>query len=125
MQRNYRGQRKDTKEWVYGYYYCFGNMHYIHVIEQFVCGASLSSVEVIPETVGQSTGLPDKNGKEIYEGDTVKINDNEICIVEYREDIASFILASPDKKHCYIFFESREAVLEVVDNPELFQEVDK
>ena len=67
--------------------------------------------EVIPETVGQWTGLKDKNDVNIYEGDRVKIeNENESGVIEYSG--SSFIISC-----CHgCYFDWMESEVEVIGN---------
>ena len=66
----FRGKRTDNGEWVYGNY-CIAEKLDKSGAEYFIIEieAEGSQYYVIPETVGQFTGIIDENGKKVFEGD--------------------------------------------------------
>ena len=122
----FRAKNKDTGEWVVGANHLdqwpSNTLQWLSRFWEWVEGGILD-----PETVGQYTGLPDKNGQEKYEGDVVRDADN-IGVVFWNDWRAMFgidasITDKPSNKFIAPFddWSDWKVIGNIYENPELLE----
>lgn len=121
----FRGKRTDTGDWVEGVYMpaVDNDPPYIFRSPRYAMG-----YEVDPDTVGECTGLKDKNGKLIFEGDVLDCKSGmyERCKVIFNEFCSAFQLMCADGFSdffiCSIDHTHMEIIGNIHDNKELLNE---
>ena len=122
----FRGKRVDNGEWEYG---CVvEDWSKKNTKPNIKIHNNIGKFAVIPETVGQYTGLCDKNGKKVFEGDIVidkydKEKFGFVGIVIYNPTLTQFQIYSDKQPDYVVNLGSRRQSVKVLgnihDNPEL------
>lgn len=132
----FRGKRVDNGEWVEGFLFKY-NGEYCIQLEGIECDDyglyPRCYAEVIPETIGQFTGLT-ANGKKIFEGDICRFREwskGDMCwIGKVHYEHQQFVISGNPNKECESEFllvmsrfipENIEIIGNIHDNPELLK----
>lgn len=112
----FRGKSLRTEKWIQGYLFRCWERAYI---AWGMVNDNADMKEVDPETVCQYTGLTDKNGRKIFEGDI--INDIDYGIMKCIYLHGSFVWYKEDgfRIECMKYVPVIEVIGNIFDNPEL------
>ena len=111
----FRGKRIDNGEWVFGDFICEPFGYCIQVVTHSGNGYSRKKYVITEETVGQYTGLKDKNGKRIFEWDILALQGGRPRVVRFED--GAFILEGSSIP--MRFANKFEVIGNITDNPEL------
>ena len=130
----FRGKRVGSEEWVEGFYLTspeFDNQE----VAVITTDKPRNPYYVSKETIGQYTGLTDKNGTKIFEGDIVKLylevpylpsqlkKISAVGVVEFNTEKSSYYVVSASGEEYALCFID-EVIGNIHDNPELLKESD-
>lgn len=124
----FRGKRTDNGEWIYGS--LIGNDVIVGEIVSFEDDYFITEfwLKVIPDTVTQFTGVTDKNGIKIFEGDIVRFYDDsedELTngVVVCNADFCSFCVSMKGHEDVMLMAHWQyEVIGNIYDNPELLKQ---
>lgn len=114
--REYRTNYKNG-DWVYGLITKPYNEEYDFPAEMRNTDG-VTGIEVDYKTIGQFTGLTDKNGVKIFEGDIVEYEGKRYSI-NYLPHYARFSAVKPNTVFCVFAYQRGEVIGNIYDNPEL------
>lgn len=124
----FRGKRLDNGKWVEGNLFIPDKVTRADVPTEILMGTNIVriSFEVDPYTVGQYTGLTDKNGAKIFEGDVVRHNDGTLheVVFEQRSGNAYFGWTMNELETWHFdggFLRQLEVIGNIHDNPKLLE----
>lgn len=124
----FRGKRTDTGEWVYGSLMQWPEIEIaptLILVADPIYGHIVTRFYVRPDTVGQYTGLKDRNGTEVWEGDLLRTPEGDIMVAEWRDAQIITICVRPYNplyKNSLTFAYPVSVVIgNIHDNPELLE----
>lgn len=127
MKREIKFRAKNKIGWIYGY------LSYANILNKKVMCIYDGNGDCIVDidTIGQFTGLHDKNGNEIYEGDIIQLQCKENkynCLVDWNINLGAWCISIDNK--ClgvkplgeWLREDSFIVIGNIFDNPELFED---